>query len=84
MCIRNIEYSRHAQRRIKLYNLSEEEVSSIIKQAILESAVHEGKQEIISDKIFSQFGHPIKVVFSCEEGKIIVITAYPLKKGNKL
>ncbi len=83
MLNKNIEYSRHAKRRMKLYNISEESVLSIITQACSENAIEEGKHELISDNIFTEYGHPIKIVFSCEKNKIIVITAYPLKKGVK-
>lgn len=79
----NIQFSRHARRRMKLYDLSEEDVSCVIKYQNPQLNFLERKYEIISEKKFSRHGYPIKVVFSYENGKIIVITSYPLKRGMK-
>jgi len=76
-----IKYSRHAKRRMKLYNLSEQDVFSIIEHRNPKLLFPEGKHEIIGETILTKQGYPIKVIFSSERGKIIVITAYPLKKG---
>lgn len=83
MVNKDIKYSRHARRRMKLYNLSEEDVSSIIEHQNPGLVFMEGRHEIISETMFSQYGYPIKVVLSFESGKIVVITAYPLKRGVK-
>lgn len=83
MLKKNIEYSRHARRRMQLYNISEEDVSSIIEQKSPGFAVQQEKHEIISDNVFSDHGYPIKIVFTCEEEKIVVISAYPLKRRAK-
>ena len=74
-------FSRHARRRMRLYNISEEDVLSAILHHNPELAFLEGKQEVISKKILSVHGHPIKVVFLVENDIITVVTAYPLKKG---
>lgn len=42
-----------------------------------------GKHEIIGETVSSQYGYPLKVVFSSEKAKLVVITAYPLKRGLK-
>ena len=76
-----IQFSRHARRRMKLYNLSEGNVSSVILNHNPELDFPEGKQEIISEKVLSGHGYPIKVVLLVEKDCITVITAYPLKKG---
>jgi len=68
---------------MKLYNISESDVSSIVELWKIEQAGFDGKHEIISDKMVGKQGYPIKVVFSCEGEKIVVITAYPLKKEMK-
>ena len=83
MVTKPIQYSRHAKRRMKLYKITEEDISSIIERWKTEQMVFKGKYEITSNEVFGQQGYPIKVVFSCEIEKIVVITAYPLKKEMK-
>jgi hypothetical protein len=68
---------------MKLYELSEEDVASVIKSQKPQLDFPEGKNELISKTNFSRHGYPIKVVFSCESGGIVIITAYPLKRGLK-
>ena len=68
---------------MQLYKLSEKDVSSIIEQSSPKHAVQQGKLEIISDHILSDYGYPIKVVITCERDRIVVITAYPLKRRSK-
>ena len=82
--MKNIQFSRHAKRRMRLYNLSEDIVITIIQQQKPNFHFSEGRHEIVSDRQFSQKGYPIKVVFASETQKILVITAYPLKKGKSL
>ena len=83
MADRDIRYSRHAKRRMSLYKLTEEDVSSVLEHQNPDFLFPEGKNEVISEAIFTRHGYPIKVVFSFENGDIVVITAYPLKKGVK-
>jgi len=66
---------------MKLYGLSEEDVASIIQYQDPNLNFQAGKHEIVSNKKFSEHGYPLKVVFSCENGKVVIITAYPLKRG---
>jgi len=66
-----------------LYKVTEADISSIIERWITTQKVFEGKHEIISNEIIGQQGYPIKVVLSCDSEKIVVITAYPLKKELK-
>lgn len=68
---------------MKLYNISERDVSSIIELWNTEQVGFEGKHEIISNEMVGKQGYPIKVVFSFEGEQIVVITAYPLKKEMK-
>ncbi len=79
----NIHFSRHAKRRMNLYDLSEEDVSSVITLQNPKLNFAEGKYEIVGETNFSKQGYPIKVVFSCASGTITIITAYPLKRGLK-
>jgi hypothetical protein len=83
MLTKTIQYSRHAKRRMKLYKITEADISFIIERWITAQNVFEGKHEIISNEINGQQGYPIKVVFSCDCEKIVVIKAYPLKKELK-
>ena len=68
---------------MKLYNISEETVLSVIEHRHRELDLADGKYEVIGKESFTQFGYPIKVVFSQEKGKLTVITTYPLKRGLK-
>jgi hypothetical protein len=70
-----IKISRHAKRRIKLYNIPEEKVIQIITEA----QTSRGKQAII--KKIDGFSCPIKILFEVSDKKLIVITCYPLKRG---
>jgi len=72
-----IKFSRHAKRRIKLYKISESAITKLISKAVL----RQGKQEIIENIHGVEL--PIKVVFNVTGNDLIVITAYPLKKGKK-
>jgi len=68
---------------MKLYNISERDVSSIIELGNTEQEGFDGKHEIISSEMAGKHSYPIKVVFSFEGEQIVVITAYPLKKEMK-
>ena len=72
-----IKFSRHAKRRIKLYNIPELTIVEILENIDLSS----GQHEIIKD--VSGFKLPLKIVIAVENGTITVITAYPLKRGRK-
>jgi hypothetical protein len=67
---------------MNLYNLTENAVVSVIKQQNPNVDFLSGKYEILGDKK-TLHGYPLKVVFSCENNEVIVITAYPLKRGIK-
>lgn len=45
----NIYFSRHAKRRMKLYDLSEEDVTTILKHRNANLSFSEGKNEILSE-----------------------------------
>lgn len=78
-----IKFSRHAKRRMALYGISESTIEAIIGHREKIGGVSEGKSEVIDYETLSKHGYPIKVVFSCEEHRVTVITAYPLKRGKK-
>ena len=71
-----IKFSRHAKRRMKLYNISE-----VIIQNLLVEADQDNKHEIVRD--VPGFKYPIKVVFEKKVNLISVITVYPLKRAYK-
>ncbi len=71
----DIKISRHAKRRIKLYNIPEEK----IKQIITEAQPGRGKQVVIKEIV--GYSYPVKIIFEVFDKKIIVITCYPLKRG---
>ena len=78
-----IQFSRHARRRMALYEISVPTVQAIVSGQTKAGLVSEGKHEVIDYQSVSRYGYPIKVVFSCEENEITVITAYPLRRGTK-
>ena len=78
-----IEFSRHAKRRMNLYGISEPTVQAIIESRKMVGAISDGRNEVIDYERISEYGYPIKVVFSCKENTITVITAYPMKRGKK-
>ncbi len=71
----DIKISRHAKRRIKLYNIPEEKIFQIITAA----QPHRGKQTIVK-KIIG-YSYPVKIIFELSDNQLIVITCYPLKRG---
>jgi hypothetical protein len=72
----HINFSRHAKRRIKLYDIEEQEIIKIINN---EKHIKLGQNEIV--RKISGHRYSIKIVFDFEKDYIIVITAYPLKRG---
>ncbi len=78
-----IKFSRHAKRRMSLYDISESNVKKLIENLGTKNSISSGKNEIIDDQVISGQGYPLKVVFSYEENQITIITAYPLKRGKK-
>ena len=71
-----IKFSRHAQRRIKLYAISETAIRDILINMHLSLGEH-----VIIEQV-AGFKYPLKIVVSVEEGLITVVTSYPLKKGS--
>lgn len=77
----NIQLSRHAKRRAKLYNIPEQTVIDILRQQSLSHAFIRGQHEIVQQ--IEGFSYPVKIVFVVEDATVTVITAYPLKKEAK-
>ena len=71
----NVQFPRHARRRMRLYKISEKVIISIFENAPLTSGKHTLIQEIPGQKL------PAKIVAVVENSTITIVTAYPLKKG---
>ena len=74
-----VNYSRHAKRRAKFYNIPE----LIVEEILIDLDLQDGEHELIRN--IPGFKYPIKIVVSVEVKSdiITVITNYPLKKGRK-
>jgi hypothetical protein len=71
----DIKISRHAKRRIKLYNIPEEKIIQIITEV----QQGRGKQAVVKE-VFD-YAYPVKIIFEVSDDRILVITCYPLKRG---
>jgi len=74
-----IEFSRHAKRRAKLYNISESVILRVLENKDLS---HQGINEIVEN--VEGFKYPLKIVVAVEADVITIVTNYPLKKGRKI
>ena len=72
-----VNFSRHAKRRTKLYNIPESTILDILES----TKISQGEHEIIKD--ISGFKFPLKIVVCIKENVVTVITAYPLKKRKE-
>jgi Txe/YoeB family toxin of Txe-Axe toxin-antitoxin module len=75
-----IKFSRHADRRMRLYKIDEKDVRNTIESIIIDKGLIVGKHEKVNYDLKSKYSYPLKVVFVIENDRIEVITAYPLKK----
>jgi hypothetical protein len=75
-----IEFSRHAKRRMKLYNITEKDVTSVIDQGKRES-LSSGRVSI-THELAGKFQYPIKVIGVQDAKSFLVVTAYPIKGGK--
>ncbi len=71
-----INFSRHAKRRARLYKIPE----TMVERILLESNLVIGTHELVTD--IPEFKYPLKIVVSVEADRMTVITNYPLKKGR--
>ena len=76
-----IKFSRHAERRMKLYHITKNDVKFIVDQG--KRKISHGQKTSIIHDIKGKFKYPIKVVGINKEAYFLVITAYPLKRGKK-
>lgn len=79
-----IIFSRHARRRLKLYRIEEKDVVSAIESSSKQKhASSEERIWVVDKSLAVNYLYPIKVVFVQEHGRIVVVTAYPVKKGKQ-
>lgn len=75
-----IEFSRHAKRRMQLYKIEKKDVIDMVESYLVNTATIAERQEIVEKALPSKNRYPLKVVFSLKDDKIVIITAYPLKR----
>jgi len=75
-----LRYSRHAKRRMALYGIDEEDVAQVVKRGKKGELTKPGRVSF-TWPVEGRFKYPLRVV-GCEEGEdLLIITAYPLKRG---
>ena len=79
-----IIFSRHAKRRMQLYKIEKKDVVEIVENYIADKVSALGKQEVVNKEMEKKYNFPLKIVFSKENDKTIIITVYPLRKERKL
>ncbi len=75
-----ITFSRHAQRRMQLFEIEENDVTGTVNRYRGKRVLGLGRHEVVNMDMSKKYGYPLKVVFFQENDKIVVITAYPLKR----
>lgn len=77
-----IKLTRHAKNNMRLYNISEDDVKTVIDEP---DSVIEDKDKVISIKhIENKFANmPLKVVYSGDNDATLIITTYPVRKSYK-
>ena len=73
----DINFTRHAKRRAKLYGVSLEMITGIVA----DKKLRDGRHTIIKKVSGLQFS--LKIVLVVKDAAATIITAYPLKKGIK-
>jgi hypothetical protein len=73
----NIQFSRHARQRLKLYGLSRSDILEILAIDNAEEQPINLKRELISDAFVAKYGQPLLVAYIREIGGITVITNFP-------
>jgi hypothetical protein len=72
-----IKLSRHARRRAKLYGISRSTISEVLTGTNLS----QGSLEIVVD--VASLAYPLKIVVFTKGDIATVVTAYPLKRGDR-
>ncbi|MFO0795594.1 MAG: DUF4258 domain-containing protein [Candidatus Brocadiaceae bacterium] len=79
-----ITFSRHARRRMRLYKVDEYDVTETVNTYEANNLLTTGRYEVINKQLIEKYGYPLKVVYQKENTGIVVITAYPVRKGRRL
>jgi hypothetical protein len=72
----SIIFSRHAKRRMLLYNIDESDVVETIRNSDLDIE-GQNKIEVVNKEMADKYGYPLKVVFTRKNDDVIVISAFP-------
>jgi len=77
-----IEFSRHAKRRMKLYNVAEADVMRVIQghKGMRDAA---GRHQVVDSLMRAKYHFPLKVVYLQTDEKIVVIAAYLVRKERR-
>jgi hypothetical protein len=78
---KDIKFSRHAKRRMKLYGISEEDVLNVLRNGRRETS-EDGKQIFLHD-INEKFKYPVKVIAAHGDKGFVIISTYPFIKRKK-
>jgi len=78
---KDIKFSRHAKRRMKLYGISEEDVLNVLRNGRKETS-GDGKIFFLHD-INENFKYSVKVITVQGDKVLVIVSAYPLKKRRK-
>jgi hypothetical protein len=78
-----INFSRHAKRRMRLYNIDINDVIRTINTHEQGTKKVAGIKELLNRAMSEKYRYPLKVVCARENDAIHVITVYPLKRGRK-
>ena len=71
-----IKFSRHSKQRMKLYSIPEQVVREIV-----EKKYDQNKDNQVIIQQIKELKYPLKVIAKTEKDTILIITAYPIKRG---
>ena len=74
----DVEISRHAKQRMKLYGINESDINYVIANGV-KSDLGENKFSYIANIKSHKF--PLKVVCKIRNEECLIITSFPLKRG---
>ena len=81
-----IVFSRHAKRRLKLYKIDARDIVEKIQFGFNsqdKSIKNKLQFSVITNAKYSKIKLPIKIIATIDKFDVLIITAYPLKKGKK-
>ena len=76
----NIRFSRHAKRRMALYDIDEREVFIVIEEG--DKQVLPNAKLSFTFNVNDKFRYPLKVVAVEKTDSLTIVTAYPLQKAK--